>query len=67
MKEAYRQKQVILKQLRYDLKLYQCQKDVQMVLRLKVIIAYENGMPENKIHIYLDVSKKVPSDGLKII
>ena len=58
MKEAYRQKQVILKQLRYDLKLYQCQKDVQMVLRLKVIIAYENGMPENKIHIYLDVSKK---------
>jgi transposase len=40
------------------LKLYQFQKNVQMVLRLKVIIAYENGMPENKIHIYADVSKK---------
>jgi len=36
MKEAYRQKQLILKQLKDDLKFYQSQKDVQM-MRMDVI------------------------------
>ena len=58
MKEAYRQKQLILKQLKDDLKFYQSQKDVQMVLRIKAIIAYEDGRNPNKIHMYLDVSQK---------
>mgnify|MGYP001487385504 CR=1 FL=1 len=42
----------------YDLKFYQSQKDVQMVLRIKAIIAYEDGRNPNKIHMYLDVSQK---------
>ena len=58
MKEAYRQKQLILKQLKDDLKLYKSQKDIQMVLRITVIIAYENGRPQDKIHSYLNVSAK---------
>ena len=58
MKDASRQKQLILKQLRDDLKYYQSQKDTQMVMRITAIIAYEDGRNPNKIHMYLDVSQK---------
>ena len=55
MNEASRKKQLILKQLRDDIKYYQSQKDVQMVLRIKAIIAYEDGRNPDKIHMQLDV------------
>ena len=53
MKDAYRQKKLILKQLRDDLKYYQSQKDTQMVMRITAIIGYEDGRNPNKIHMYL--------------
>lgn len=58
MNEASRKKQLIVKQLRNDLKYYQSQKDVQMVLRIKAMIAYEGGRNPNKIHMHFDVSQK---------
>ena len=58
MNEASRKKQLILKQLRDDIKYYQSQKDVQMVLRIKAIIAYEDGRNPDKIHMHLDVSQR---------
>ena len=57
MKDAYRQKKLILKQLK-DLKYYQSQKDIQMVMRITAIIAYEDGRNPNKIHMYLNASQK---------
>ena len=58
MKDAYRQKKLILKQLKDDLKYYQSQKDIQMVMRITAIIAYEDGRNPNKIHMYLNASQK---------
>ena len=58
MKDAYRQKKLILKELKDDLKYYQSQKDIQMVMRITAIIAYEDGRNPNKIHMYLNASQK---------
>ena len=44
--------------LRQSLKAYKKRKDVEMVLRLKAIIAYVSGLPTSKIAVYLDVSEK---------
>ena len=46
------------KELRQLLKFYKKSKDVDMVLRIKVIIAYLSGKPTQKIADYFDVSTK---------
>ena len=58
MKDAYRQKKLILKQLKDDLKYYQSQKDIQMVMRITAIIAYEDGRNPNRTHMYLNAAEK---------
>jgi hypothetical protein len=46
---------LIICQLRYEIQHYKSIGDAEMVIRLKAMIAYENGMDIKKIHKYFDV------------
>jgi len=58
MKDEFRLKQQKIKALRQLLKAYKKSKNVDMVVRIKTIIAYLSGKPIIKIAEYFDVSEK---------
>jgi transposase len=58
MSKAHSQKHLIICQLRYEIQHYKSIGDAEMVIRLKAMIAYENGMDIKKIHKYFDVCIK---------
>jgi len=58
MPKAHSQKQLIISQLRAEIKNYKSEGDAEMVIRLKAMIAYEKGMNIKKIHNSFDVCIK---------